>query len=507
MRYSLCIIFLIIMSSLLVPQEAPRFGGSLNIGLQADIGSLYPWQIKGRGMESLLVLQNVYEPLVRFKKDSADIEPCLATKWMPSKDYKTWTFNLRRDVKFHDGTAFNADSVVNTFALIPQFTATVKKIDDYTVLFTLEKPNAAFVISLSIEYYSVAAAASIACSKEKCNKQVAIGTGPFIFEQWTPGKDITLRANLNYWNKRPYLDKVSFIIIKNNADLINQLKAQKIQLTLGILPNNIAEIKNIPHLNFQSLPALSIGYLAMNNEKPPFNNKKVRMAISHAINKKELVNKYFFNGQAGIVAKGCLPAAMFGYDKEQPDREYNPQKAKALLKEAGFPDGFETTLTPTAAIRSYSPDPEGIAVDIQKYLGTVGIKAQIVPEKSWKDYLDKTHVGTFELALTGWMADTVDPNDFLTFLLTTPAINSTNTARWSNSIFDNLIEQARMQSISERIKSYQEAQKIFYEEMPFVPIANSMQLAAWNAKVKGFKLHPASRLSTQYIWLSKGSNL
>ena len=491
---------LVAMVSIAMVQDSPKFGSNLKIGKQADIATIYPWEMTD--LETLYVFQNIYEPLARLKRETAEIEPCLATDWQASPDYKTWTFHLRKNVKFHDGSPFTADSVLSTLALRQNFPAKIKKIDEYTVSFSLDKPNAAFAITMSIEYYSIAGPSTIKCFQEKCDKPIINGTGPFKFYNWTPDKEFSMKANENYWGGRPYLDGVTFIPFRNNAELIAALKNGTIHLTHGILPGNISEIRNISDITFQSLPALSIGYLGFNTEKTPFNNPKVRIALAHAINKKEVIDRYFYRGLAGMSAKSCLPAAMFGFYKELPDREYNPQKARLLLKQAGFPNGFEATLLPTGAIRPYMPDPVQIAENIKKYLEAIGIKITIVPARTWKDFLIATFNGTFDLVLFGWIADTVDPNDFLTSMLTAKSIGSTNTVRWSNPAFDDLVERARGEGISDRVKTYQEAQQMFYGEMPFIPLDNAMQLAAWNEKVKGYKIHPAARLYLHSVWLS-----
>jgi len=502
MKHFIIIALLFLLISTATSQEIPKFGGTLKVGLTADLATVYPWQMTD--METVFVLENVYEPLIRLKKDSAAIEPCLATDWSPSSDFKVWTLHLRKNVKFHDGSTFNADAVLSSILLMQTFPAKAKKIDNYTVSFILDKPNTAFAITLSMEYYSIVSPATIKCfnDKEKCKTPVISGTGPFKFISWEPDKQIVLRANENYWGGKPYLNEAVFIPFNENESLVRALQNKTIHLSHGILPNNIAEIRKTPFLIFQSRPAMTLGYLGFNNEKSPFTNKKVRIALAHAINKVELVKKYFYNGQAGVAAKSCLPPPMFGYFKEMPDREYNPQKAKSLLNDAGYPNGFETTLLPSPAVRPYLPDPLRIAEDLKRQLAAAGIKVTIIQAKSWSDFINTSNIGNFDLTLFGWIADTVDPNDFLTALLGTETINQFNKVRWSNTQFDILLEKARIQNISARQKTYEDAQKLFYQEMPFVPLFNAMQLAAWNEKVLGFTLHPATRLFLQHIWLS-----
>jgi len=496
----LFIIFFVISIGNVYSQDVPKFGGTLRIGLRSDITTHYPWEI--RDMETLMAMENVYEPLVRLKKEIADTEPGLATEWTPSKDFKKWIFKLRRNVKFHDGSVFNADSAIETLSVSKILNASMRKIDDYTIEFNLDTPNAAFPISLSVEYYGIASEKTVKCFKENCKDFVAGGTGAFIINKWEPGKQIVLVANNNYWGGRPYLDKVIFLIYKNSEEAIKALVDRRIDFILGLSPNNIEEVKKYKYLIFQSKSALSTGFIGFNAAKPPFNNKMVRKAIAHAIDKKFIVNKYFYAGQTASVANNWLPPAMFGYDKDIPEIEYNLNKAKELLAKAGFPNGFQTSLLPPPVARSTLPEPYEMADDIISQLAKIGIDAKVMKVNSWKEYLDRAFSGNYDLILFGWVADTIDPNDFLTSLFSKSTINFTNLSRWYNAEFEKVLDQARASNVGTRLKLYKKAQMILYEEMPVIPLVNAMQLAAWNERVKGYKMHPAARLYLNYIWLS-----
>lgn len=502
MRKVISLIFLLIMlSEYVYCQDIPKFGGVLRIGIKSEITTYYPWEV--RDMETLMAMGNVYEPLIRLKKEVADTEPCLAVEWGPSKDFKKWIFKLRRNVQFHDGTIFNADSVIRTLSISKILNAEMKKIDNYTVEFNLVKPNAAFAISLSIEYFGIASRTTVECFQNKCKDFIAKGTGPFMVEKWEPGKEIILVANTNYWGGRPYLDKVIFNVYKSSEDALQALINKKIDILLGLSPDDIKEVKKYKYLVFQSKPALSVGFIGMNSERAPFNNKLVRKAISYAINKKEIVNKFFYLGQTGSVANSWLPPAMFGYDKDVPKVAYDLNEARKLLLQAGYPNGFETTIIPPPVARVTMHQPEEISNDIASQLAKIGIKAKVIKASTWKEFLDKAFSGKFDMLLFGWVADTVDPNDFLSALFTKSAINFTNISRWYNPEFEEILEQARYASIKARMELYRKAQMMLYEEMPVIPFVSAMQLGAWDEKVKGYVLHPASRLYLEYIWLSE----
>jgi peptide/nickel transport system substrate-binding protein len=211
--FVIAVIMVGLCSAVLFSQQSTGKMQSIKIGLRSDISTIYPWKMTD--VETYYILQNVYETLIRLKKDADEIEPGLALKWTPSKDYKTWTFSLRQNVKFHDGSIFNSDSVIATFSLVPSFPGKVEKIDDYTVRFNLDKPNAAFVLSLTVANYGIVGEATIKCfNNKKCGKIIAVGTGPFRLESWQPRKQVVLKKNQNYWGDKAYLDEAIFIELK-----------------------------------------------------------------------------------------------------------------------------------------------------------------------------------------------------------------------------------------------------------------------------------------------------
>ncbi len=467
---------------------------TLKFGLTAqDISTIYPWDILDLVTGS--VLANIYEGLTKLSETSTSIEPGLAEKWEYQDNFKTWIFYLRKNVKFHNGEPFNADSVIETFKYVKNLPVKVSKIDNYTIKITMEQPNAALPITLAQNYYFIASKETIESYKKK-DSLAAYGTGPFELASWDKGKKIVLTKYKEYWGpKKAKLDSIIIIPFKTNESLLQALLKGEIDFTDGIIPNNIPIIRTNSNLYFKAETGFNFAYLSFNNLRKPFDNKKVRKAIAHAIDKKKLINKFFYGGQAGIPAKSCLPPTMFGYYKDLPEYEYNPKLAKTLLIEAGYPEGFKTTLIPTGAVRPYMPDPIGIANEIKNQLAEIGIQITLTPANSWKHSLEITTTKPdYDMALLGWIADTGDPNDMLTALLSSSSIGIHNSCVWSNTEFDNILIQARAQPADKRIELYKKAQMIFYEELPLVPLFHSYQLGAWNEKVKGFKLHPLGLL-------------
>jgi peptide/nickel transport system substrate-binding protein len=500
MPYIKSLLVLLLCCQVLSAAQKPDPEKYLTIGLMADITAIYPWG--DVSLETHYVAYNVFETLVRFRDGSTEIEPCLATK-ITSPDYKIWTVNLRKDVKFHDGTPLNADAVIQSFSLHAAFRNNITKPDDYSLVFHLDKPNVSFPLTLAMAYYSIASPSTVRCFKTKCKALLASGTGPFKFDHWTPDKEIVLISNNEYWDQKPFFHKVIFKPFKDDSELVKALTNKTVLIAPTIAPNTISDIREIPYLKFRSLNTLTIGFLAMNTEKKPFNNAKVRSAVSYAINTKELLKKYFYAGQTGIIANTFTTDQMLALNDESLEKNYNPEKTKALLKEAGYPNGFDTTLMPTPVRRPYMPDPVHIAEDIKTDLAAVKINATIVMPESRDDFGIIVQKGNYEMLLYGWLAETVDPNDFLSALLSTASINKSNIPRWSNAQFDSFLEKGSSQSnTTERMKIYHQAQLLFHQEMPFVPLFNPLRITVWNEKVSGYIPHPLNRLYLQYIALT-----
>jgi len=299
--------------------------------------------------ESAKVIENIYDTLVTFEPGTTKIKPALATDWKISDDGLVYTFYLRKGVKFHDGTPFNADAVVasigrqvgqNATADMPYASFTfgdvdkVEKVDDYTVKITLKEPNAPFLLNLAM---GPAAPIVSPTALKKYGADFGhhpVGTGPFIFEKWDPDQQIVLKANPNYWGGKPKVDEVIFKVTKDNTVRAQELLAGSVDIIDGIDPADVDSLKNSPDINFLSGPGMNINYLAFRVDRPPFDNPKVRQAVSMAIDRQAIVDS-LYKGIA-VVANGPLPPGMLGYDPNLKPYEYNPAEAKKLLAEAGY---------------------------------------------------------------------------------------------------------------------------------------------------------------------------
>jgi peptide/nickel transport system substrate-binding protein len=486
--------------------------------------------------ESTARTDSIFEGLVEYKEGTAEIQPCLATSWVTSTDGKNITFTLRQGVKFHDNTTFNADAVVfsferqyNTSHPYHQYgewaywgymfsdIAKVEKIDDYTVKIVLSKPNAAIMTSLAMFTVAIVSPTNAAKYGADAFKKPC-GTGPFKFVEWVKDDHITVVANKDYWRGAPKLDKVIYRVITDPSARLLAVQAGEIQGMEFPDPASLASIEANADLKLLTKEGMNVGYLAMNNgygyndsnkngmhdqNEPwvktpgyfaPFTNRSVRQAVNYAIDKTSIV-KNLYKGTA-IVAKNGMPPFMLGYNNSVVDYPYNPVKARELLNESGYPNGFNTTLWVMPVSRPYMFDPAKIGEAIQGYLEAVNIHVTIY-QIDWSTYLAKTQAGEHPMCLLGWTGDNGDPDNFMNVLYGANQCTlgtAGNVAFYNNTKVQDLLSAAlQTYNTSERAQLYKDAQGIIHEDAPFVYLAHANQDLVFTKNVQGFVLNPTGR--------------
>ncbi len=509
-------------------------GKTLVFGSSGDAVRLDPADVTDG--ESIQRMDNIFEGLVEYEAGSTEIKPALATSWTTSADGKEITFKLRRGVKFHDGTDFNADAVVFSFARqydqghpFHQFgewvywgymfsdVDRVQKIDDYTVKLIMKAPNSSIMTSLAMFTVAIVSPANAEKYGEDMFRHPA-GTGPFKFVEWVKDDHITLAKNEDYWRKPPELDQLIFKVIPDTSARLLALEVGEIQGMEYPDPNDFGRIKDNPDLVLMSEPGMNIGYMAMNTgygyiddngngirdpgegpDKTPgyheaLTKVKVRQAINHAIDKKSIVDNLYLG--TASVAKNGMPPFMLGYNDAIKDYDYNPAKAKQLLAEAGYPNGFKVQLHVMPVSRPYMFDPPKIGEAIQSYLGAVGIDVSIY-QVDWGTYLQETESGMHNMCLLGWTGDNGDPDNFMNVLY---GPNAANIGAAGNYAFimrpelqDALTAAVRTYDVDERARQYKLAQEMIHEDAGWVYIAHANQNLAFRKNVKGYALHPTSR--------------
>ena len=513
---------------------APKYGGTLVFGKSGDASTFDP-ALASDG-ETFYATTQVYDNLVQFKYGATDIEPGLAERWEVSKDGLEYTFYLRKGVKFSktkyfkQNSTFTADDVI--FSLMRQkdpkhpfhkvgggtweywnamdmsnIVKDIVKIDDYTVKFILNKPEAPFIANMAMEFASILskdyADSLVAKGKKGDLARKPVGTGPFVYIKWIKDDRMIFKANKNYWNGRPYINTLIMKVITNSSVRAAELKTGAIHIMDFPNPSEVPSLRANSRLKTVEQEGLNVGYLAFNTEKAPFNIQKVRKAIAMSIDRKALVDAVY--GGMGTVAKNPLPPTMWSYNDDIKDHEFNQTRAKELLAEAGYPNGFTADLWAMPVARPYNPNGRKVAEVMQADLAKVGIKINIV-SYDWGTYLQKSKMGEHDMLLLGWTGDNGDPDNFLYTLLSSTAANkpASNRAFYRSSPFDALIERAKISSdIKERTELYRFAQVVFHQEVPWVPIAHSLVVAPMLKKVNGFKLDPVGKRRFKDVWLSK----
>ena len=512
--------FPIVLFSIQVQADSHMKGGTLIFGRGGDSVGLDPaLEVDG---ESFKVCDNIYDALLQYKRDSTDLEPALATHWESSADGLTWTFYLRKGVKFHDGTPFNAEAVL--FSLnrqhdkthpfhkgsgvynywidtgLAQIVDKITAVDEFTVQIRLKTAYAPFIYTIAITPFSIVSPTAV----QKWGADFTnhpVGTGPFKFVRWDRNDKIVLEANETYWGGRPLLDRVIFRSIPDNSVRLIALQDGSLHTMEFPNPDDLQRIRDDARLELITQPGMSIGYLAMNMDKDPFGNLKVRRAINHAINKTVII-EHLYQGM-GIPAKNPIPPTLWSYDDSIEDYAYNPELAKKLLAEAGYPDGFETTLWALPVPRPYIPDGRALAEVIQSELRNVGIRTDIETYE-WSTYLEKTKNGEHDMAMLGWSADLGDPDNFFYYLLSKSAAKKPagNIAFYRSDAMQDVLERARaITDRDKRVALYKEAQAIFHTDVPWVPLAHAQQILVINKKVKNLKLHPLNWKYLRHISL------
>jgi dipeptide transport system substrate-binding protein len=435
--------------------------------------------------------EQIYDNIVDFERGGTTVTPGLAEKWDVSADGTVYTFHLRKNAKWHSNKNFkptrtaNADDVVFMFERqwkeenpffkvtspnhsyfsdmgMPKLLKSVEKVDDYTVRVTLN--------------------------------QDPIGTGPFSLVQYQKDAIIRYKAFPDYWAGKAKIDDLVFSITPDAS--VRWAKLQKGECHVMPYPNpaDLEAIKKDPNVQILDQAGLNIGYLAYQTTKKPFDDVRVRKAVNMAINKKAIVDAVFLG--SGIPAKNPIPPSMWSYNDSVKEDEYNPDAAKKLLAEAGYPNGLETDLWAMPVQRPYNPNARRIAELMQADLAKVGVKAEI-KSFEWGEYRKRAQAGEHQMAQLGWTGDNGDPDNFLHTLLgcaSAQSASGSNIAKWCYKPFDDLVTKAKITTDqAERTKLYQQAQVIFKEQAPWFTVAHAVQLKPIRKEVVDFKLSPFGR--------------
>ncbi|MCP5073698.1 MAG: ABC transporter substrate-binding protein [Rhodobacteraceae bacterium] len=463
----------------------------------------------------------IYNRLVEFETGTTVVIPGLAESWEASADGLEYTFNLRKGVKFHSNDKFtpsrdfNADDVVFSFdrqrladhpynsvsggtweyfggMSMGDLIKEIVKVDDNTVKFVLNHPEAPMVSNLAMDFASILSAeygdAMMAAGTPELMNQAPIGTGPFSFVAYQKDAVVRYAANPDYWKGASPLDNLVFAITPDASVRYQKLKAGECHVVPYPNPADIAAMKADSDVVMQEQEGLNVGYLAYNTQVAPFDNPKVRKALNMAIDKQAIIDVVFQG--SGQIAKNPIPPTIWSYNEAIVDDGYDPEAAKAALAAEGVTD-LSMKIWAMPVQRPYNPNARRMAELMQEDMAKIGVTVEIVSYE-WGEYLDRSKALDRDGAvLLGWTGDNGDPDNFLAVLLGCDGVTKSNRAQWCHEPFNDIIMEAKKVSDpDERTALYEKAQVIFKEQAPWATIAHSVVYMATRPEVTGYKVHP-----------------
>jgi peptide/nickel transport system substrate-binding protein len=498
--------------------EHRRDPGALVVAEAAGVIGLDP--IRVTDSESIEVGDLLFEGLVRWKPGTTDITEGLAKSWKAEADGMTWRFVLEDNVRFHDGTTFDAAAVKFSFERLldpkhPNYIkgedgaywrsllkdiAKVEVIDAHTVVIKTSRPYAPMIGDVAM--FPIVSPTAVSRWGDAF-KDHPVGTGPFAFESWTRGEQVVVRRFDGYWGKLPAIDRIVFRVIVDARQRLVELESGSVDIATSILPDEQSFVELHPDLDLKSTPGNDVSYLAFNTQHPPFNDARVRRAASYAINKEPIV-KLAYQGRA-IAADGPLPPTQWGYHKPATIYTYDLVAARKLLAEAIADHTFDPDrvykLYSLSTPRPYLAQPERVARFLQVALAQVGIKTELVLQP-YSDHKRSVEAGEHDLGVFGWVGDTGDPDNFLYVLFhsdSTIVGAANNIAFYKDPGVDALLIDAQGAS-DEPTRSglYAAVQDRIAADAPWVPLAHSELVVAARKELQGLRLtprgHPIYRL-------------
>ena len=482
-----------------------KFGGKLNVGLNSDAVTLDPLQ--STALVDRQVMLNLYDTLVRVDAQN-NIQPDLATSWSYTTP-RQLVFTLRTDVKFTDGTAFDANAVVFNINRIlsaptsPRYSEistiqSVVAIDSSHVQFNLKVPFAPLLANLTDRAGMMLSPAAVQkLGTNLANAPTNAGSGPFMFKEWVKGDHLTIERNPHYWQKDaqgnalPYLQSVTYHGITNGTVEFTNLQTGTIDVADTVDPNYVAQAKANSSLIYRQIPGLSFFGIELNVSVAPLNNVHVRQAIEWGVNRDEILNTVFKG--VGVLAQGPLSPGSWAFDNSFAPYHYDVNQAKAELQMAGTQHVTFTLLT-----TSGSPLATQEAQFIQSELQPAGITVTIQQE-TFATLLSDTQTHHFQAAVLGW-SGRPDPDGNMYSWFHTGGGN--NNMLYSNPQVDTLLEGARASTDqATRTQDYQQAEQMIAQDSCYVFLYHGVSIQASSTKVKNFTVLPTTIMEFMNVYL------
>ncbi len=452
---------------------------------------------------SSAVQTNIFESLLAQDEDM-ELQPLLATEWEATED-DVWTFQLRDDVTFHDDSEFNADVVKANFdrvldedigsprAFLYEMVEEVVVVDDYTVEFHTEFPFAPLPAHIAHSGGGIISQEAIEEDYAQMEdggqpgdyiNENPVGTGFFEFEEWNPGSEVVLTRNDDYWGEPAGVEQVTFSVSPEDLTRIGELETGAADIIFPVSPSDTERIEDTEGVDLYTQESLSLSYIGFNMQKEPFDDPQVRQALSMAINKEDLLEGVLDG--TGSPAVGPIGDNVFGFSDAVDELEYDPERAQELLAEAGYEDGFDTTIW-----TNDSRERMDVAELVQAQLSVIGVNAEI-EVLEWGAYLDNTAEGEHDMFILGWVTVTGDADYGMYALFHSSQHGAAgNRSFMDNAELDEILDEARREQDEEtREQLYEDAMEILVEEAPMLYLYHTDYLVGVRDEVQGFWKHP-----------------
>jgi peptide/nickel transport system substrate-binding protein len=487
--------------------------------------------------ESFRIARQIFESLVALKPGTTQVVPELATKWRVGRDGKTWTFNLRRGVKFHDGTPFNSAAVCANFnrwfnwtgpfqdasasyyyrqifggfkknesaGLGPPLYKSCRSAGRYVAIVRLNRRSGPFVPSLVLPAFAIQS--PTAMRRYEANKgelvsgtfrptgtyafQHPTGTGPYKFGSWTIGQRVVLDRNNSYWGKRSPLARIIVRPISNNTARLQALQTGEINGYDLVAPQDMPTIRQNRKLKLINRPPFNVAYVTINRSKAPMNNILVRRAVAHGLDRAGVVRS-FYAGRA-VVAHQFMPPAVAGYEPKVKKYAFNPEESKRLLRQAGLTLPVKIDFYwPTNVSRPYMPSPNLNFAAFKASLERSGFEVRGVSEPWRPDYVKHVNEGTGgHLNLIGWTGDYADADNFVGTFFQSANPQFGLTRQGAHGVIAKLLDRAEAEvNQAKRITLYKQINRLIAEFIPGVPYAHSTPGVAVESRVRNYKASP-----------------
>ncbi len=497
----------------------PQYGHTYRSPLDFEPRDLDP--PSATDIYSITIIQQVFDGLVQFDKN-LNIIPSIAKSWKVSQDGLVYTIHLNEGVKFHNGREVTADDFVYSFKRIinPKTNSDVREIfskiigaddfaegktddvkgllsiDNNSLEITLVEPFTPFLTVLAMKGSKVVPREEVERPDKDFGKH-PVGTGAFKFLSWRPGEEILLEANKDYFEGRPFLDKITYEVFPGAKydKMFEKFSKDNLEKTNVPAEGRTDVIQNI---NYQVVrrPTLSLLYYGLNTKVKPLDSKKVRQAINLAIDRDRIVQEAMKGKD--VKAESILPPGMPSYSPHKDKYPFSSERAKALLKEAGYPDGKGFPILEIWSASTTEATKKELEI-IKSNLSEVGIKVKIKYEEDWPIYEGNLIAKKLPIFRYAWYADFPDPDNFLSILFHSKT--KYNFASYRNSEADRLMEKARKElDTLKRTDLYRKAEEIVLEDAPLIPILHRTYEEIYQPYVKGIEV---SALGAPYIPMKK----